>query len=300
MPPLTPPIVVHHMAALDESPYPPNALEAIRACLDAEAPFIEIDVTALASTDYLLVHDGVLQNETTGVGEVSAAQPDQIQSLYLKHRGTPTPYRPAVLSDVVALLQQHGGRSRLQIDFKNVYPMPDDEPLRRLLTLIEPLGDRVLVSTGADWHLRALRRHAAWLDIGFDIGFYLDYRTQPADPRQPPFQEGAYGYHDDHLLALQRRLAPEQYLAERCEILYRLVPEASTWYVNYHLIARCLQDQFNLADWLHDKGLRLDAWTLDVDNPSALAQVAPLKAAGVDQFTTNTPRALTDLLKDAP
>ena len=53
------PLIVHHMAALDGSPYPQNSLEAIQACLETGAAFIEIDVTALASDDYLLVHDGV-------------------------------------------------------------------------------------------------------------------------------------------------------------------------------------------------------------------------------------------------
>ncbi|MFN8528878.1 MAG: glycerophosphodiester phosphodiesterase [Anaerolineae bacterium] len=287
------------MAALDSGHYPPNSLEAIRACLEAAAPLIEIDATALASSDYLLVHDSVLQNETTGDGEVSAASPEQAKTLYLRHRGEPIPYHPALLSEVVAMFLQYGGQSRLQIDFKNVYPMPHEEPLRRLIALIEPLGSRVQVSTGADWHLRAMHRLAPWLDLGFDIGFYIDYRTQPADPRKPPFREGAYHYHDDHLLALQKLVPVQQYLTERCEILYRLVPEVSTWYVNYHLIAQCLQDGFTMASWLHDKGIKLGAWTLDADNASIHAQIASLKAAGVDQFTTNTPIALTQILKDS-
>lgn len=299
MSPLTLPIVVHHMAALDTQHYPPNSLEAIRACLGAGAPFIEIDVTALASMDYLLVHDSLLQNETTGEGEVGAALPEQAKELYLRHHGEPSSYPPALLSEVVALFLQFGGPSRLQIDFKNIYPMPSEEPLRRLITLIEPLAGRVQVSTAADWHLRAMHRLAPWLDLGFDIGFYLDYRTKPADPRKPPFREGAYNYHDDHLLALQKLMQVDQYLAERCEILYRMVPEVSTWYVNHLLITRCLQDGFNMASWLHDKGIKLGAWTLDVDNPSVHAQIASLKALGVDQFTTNTPIALAQILKDS-
>src|SRR5258707_14180987 len=64
------PVIVHHMAALDGQPFPPNSLEAIKACLDAKASFIEIDVTALADEDYLLVHDPILESETTGNGPV--------------------------------------------------------------------------------------------------------------------------------------------------------------------------------------------------------------------------------------
>lgn len=291
------PIVVHHMAALDSSPYPPNSLEAIRACLQVDAPFIEIDVTALAADDYLLVHDPVLQNETTGEGEVGAAQPEAVKSLSIKHRGEVTAYRPPLLSEVIALFLELGGRSRLQIDYKNVLPMRDDEPLRRLIALIEPLGERVLVSTGADWHLRHLRRLAGWLDLGFDIGFYLDYRPEPVDPRLPPFRLGAYGYHDDHILSVQALLDPAAYLAERCEVLYRTIADVSTWYVNYRLLTRCLEDGFNMAAWLHQVGIKLDAWTMDVDKPAAVAALPALKAAGVDQFTTNTPHALFAMLQ---
>jgi len=285
------------MGALDSSSYPPNSLEAIRACLDVDAPFIEIDVTALAASDYLLVHDARLESETTGQGDVSAITAANAKTLHIKQLDEATPYAPALLSEVVALFLDRGGRSRLQIDFKNVLPLRNDEPLRRLVSLIEPLKDRVLVSTSADWHLRRLRALAAWLDLGFDIGFYLDYRPQPVDPRVPPFRLGAYGYHDDHILAMQPLLDPAAYLAERCELLFRAVSDVSTWYVNYRLLTRALDEGFNMATWLHRVGLKLDAWTLDVDQPAALAEIPRLKASGVDQFTTNTPRALAILLE---
>ena len=157
------PLIVHHMAALDGSPYPQNSLEAIRACLEVGAAFIEIDVTALASDDYLLVHDSVLEQETNGVGEVGATTPEAARQLFIKTRsGIVTSYPPPLLSEVVALFGQYPGKTRLQIDFKNVFPMADDEPLRRFIHLIEPLGSRVLVSTGADWHLRWMHKHAPW------------------------------------------------------------------------------------------------------------------------------------------
>ena len=36
------PMIVHRMAALDGPPFPPNSLEAIHACLEAGAAFVEI------------------------------------------------------------------------------------------------------------------------------------------------------------------------------------------------------------------------------------------------------------------
>jgi glycerophosphoryl diester phosphodiesterase len=286
---------VYHKAMTDDAAHPPNSLAAITAALDDGAAWIEIDVLPLAHDDYLLVHDFDLASETTGSGLTTAARPDEARRLHIVHDGQVTAHRPPLLSEVVALLQAHPSRARLQIDYKFVFPMQDDEPLARLVRLIAPLGERALVSSGADWHLTRLRALAGWLDIGFDIGFYLDWRPQPVDARLPPHRLGAYGYRDDHPLAAQRMLTTARYLALRCEALHAAVPFASVWYVSHATILRALEDGFNLAAWLEERGVRLDAWTIDAGTP-AEANVPALAAAGVHQFTSNTPRAIAALL----
>src|SRR5581483_8041051 len=234
MPPLniSSPAIVHHMAALDHPVAPPNSLQAIQACLDDGAAFIEIGVTALAEQDYLLVHDDMLESETDGKGAVGACTPEQVRTLFIKHNESVTPYHVALLSDVVKLFQQNTGSSRLQLDFKNVIPLTSDEPLHRLVQLIEPLGERVLVSSGADWQLRKLRKMAPWLMLGFDIMFYLDWEPMgnARDPRAFPKRRGAYGYCDDHLLATERHWSVAHYLRDRCESLRGLVPDVSAFY----------------------------------------------------------------------
>jgi glycerophosphoryl diester phosphodiesterase len=286
------------MAALDGSPHPPNSLEAIHACLDAGAAVIEIDATALGEGDYLLVHDPMLEAETTGAGEVGACTIAQALDLRFVVNGIATQTRVPLLSDVVPMLWAHPHPARLQIDFKNMVPFSDDEPLRRLVRMIEPLGERVIVSSGADWQLRKLRRLAPWLDLGFDVQFYIDW--QPAgklrDPREYPKALGAYGYYDDHPIASQRFWPTADYLRDRCGALIGLVPQVSTFYINHKLIAQSLEDGFNWAAMLHGHGIRLDAWTMDAGNPIAERNASRLIEAGVDLFTTNTPRALGNLL----
>lgn len=296
--PLRPPIIVHHMAALNGK-YPPNSFEAIRACLDSGAACIEIDITALASDDYLLVHDPELDSETTGKGAVSSALVEQVRPLFIKVNGAQTPFRAALLTDVVALFMQYKSSTRLQLDYKDVIPFADDEPLRRLLDIIQPLGERVIVSSGADWQLRRLRKLAPWLDLGFDIQFYIDWRQpdEPGDPDVPPFRLGAYGYWDDHILATRRVWSTAEYLAERCDLLTRLVPRVSTFYIEHKLLAQSLDDGFNWAEALHGCGIKLDAWTLDADDALAVTHARRLLDAGVDLFTTNTPAALAILLQ---
>jgi glycerophosphoryl diester phosphodiesterase len=297
--PLRPPIIVHHMAALDGN-YPPNSLEAIRACLDSGAPFIEIDITALANADYLLVHDLELDSETTGTGAVGKTTVEQVGALHFKAEGVQTRFRVPLLSEVVALFTEYKTATRLQLDYKDIIPFANDEPLRRLLSLIQPLGERVIVSSGADWQLRRLGKLAPWLDLGFDVQFYIDWRQpgQPVDPRVPPFKAGVYGYWDDHVLATQRVWSTADYLAERCEVLTRLVPQISTFYIDHHLLAQSLDDGFNWAEALHSYDIKLDAWTLDIDNVLAMNHARRLLDSGVDQFTTNTPAALTTYLSE--
>jgi glycerophosphoryl diester phosphodiesterase len=387
--PIRPPLIVHHMAALDDMTVPQNSLEAIAACLAAGAAVVEVDITALADRDYLLVHERLLESETSGRGLVAECTLEHARLLTIGGRGYSSAYAVPLLSDVVRLISAHPGASHLQLDFKNEEPFTSDEPLRRLLGLIEPLGSRVLVSTGADWQLRRLRRLAPRLALGFDPMGYLDWepaggtpqvsradvpttgsrepaggtpsplgvasesgglspagpkgivsRADAAPPRQDgvpttgsrepaggtpqvsradvpttgsrepasrmrdsdehPRRYGVYGYYDDHPLAAMRGWSTADYLADRCESLMGLVPDVSTFYLRHTLLAQSLVDGFNWAEALHRRGIRLDAWTMDVTNPAAMANAPRLWDAGVDLFTTNTPRALAQLLNLKP
>jgi glycerophosphoryl diester phosphodiesterase len=295
-----PPLIVHHMAALDGQTFPPNSLEAVRACLDHGADVVELDVTALATGDYLLVHDPQLESETTGTGPVARCTPQQARDLRCRVAGEETPYRVPLLSEVVVLFGDHLGDTRLQLDFKNLVPFADEEPLARLVDLVRPLGARVIVSSEADWQLRRLRRLAPWLDLGFDIHFYLD-SPDPAERRHPaayPRRLGAYGYYDDHPLAVHRFWSPADYLADRCEMLLGLVPNASVFYLNHRFLVRGLDDGFDWIDALHAVGVACNAWTVDGGDPVAERNARRLRDAGVDRFTTNTPLELRALLAE--
>jgi glycerophosphoryl diester phosphodiesterase len=294
--PIKPPIIVHHMAALDGQPFPPNSLEAIQACLETNAPSIEIDVTALADKDYLLVHDPVLESETTGSGSVASCTIAEALTLCYKGAGQ---YNVPLLSDVVNAFLDSPATAQLQIDFKNMIPFDNDEPMQRLVNLIKPLNERVIVSTGADWQLRKLRKLAPWLDLGLDIHFYIDWYPEHAErnPEEYPKTRSAYtGYWDDHPIATQRHWPTAEYLEDRCQMLMGLVPRVSTFYISHTFLLQSLDDGFNWAEALHAAGIRLDAWTIDVGINTTEANVRRLVTCGVDQFTTNTPRALAALV----
>ncbi|HEY3290054.1 MAG TPA: glycerophosphodiester phosphodiesterase family protein [Anaerolineae bacterium] len=276
------------MAALEGSMAPPNSLAAVQACLNARAAHIEIDVVALAEDDYLLVHDDVLESETSGIGPVAACSVAQARQLHIRNSEHPV----ALLSDVVKAIARSDAPARLQIDYKNIYPFASDEPLRRLLRLIAPLGERVIVSSIADWQLRALHRLAPALALGFDIQLYLDLRR--AEPGTYPHILGVYGYWDDHMLATRRLWSHEAYLRDRSDSLIGQVPGVRAFYVRHQLLTQSLEDGFNWAAALHTSGIELDAWT--IDSPQASASALRLREAGVDLFTSNTPSAMTKLI----
>lgn len=296
---MTVPILVHHMAALDGQPAPPNSLEAIAACLDAGAQMIEVDINALATDDYILAHEATLDEETTGQGVIASCGVTQARQLHIKHNGVVTNYRAALLSDVVRLMQDCGSTCRLQLDYKNVFPFPSDEPFVRLLKLIAPLGDRVIVSSIADWQLRKLRALSPDVILGFDIQFYLDVRPTgtPITPTTFPRQAAAYGYWDDHPLATRRFWSVSDYLADRCGALVGLVSQINTLFVRHELLCQSLDDGFDWTQALHHSGILLGAWTLDTGDEHALRNAVRLRDNGIDMLTTNTPLQLDAFLR---
>ena len=292
------PVVVHHMGALDGAENLPNSMAAVQASLDVGAAVVEVDINALADEDYLLVHDDVLETETDGHGPVLASSAQFARGLRICHGGQLSEQPVPLLSQVVELFRADQGNTRLQLDFKNMIPFKDDEPLRRLVRLVEPIQERVIVSTGADWQLRKMRKLAPWLTLGFDIMQYIAWEPDAAqrDPREFPKLVGAYGYYDDHILASQAAMKTADYLSDRCESLLRQVENIAVFYLDFKMIAQSLTDGFNWAEALHAHGVLLDAWTMDASNPKAVNMAAPLLQAGVDLFTSNMPLAMGNLL----
>lgn len=291
--------ITHHKGNLDDCEYPPNSLETIQASLDAGADCIEIDIMALANDDYLLVHDAELQVETTGKGGVGDCTLEQAQSLYFKKSYNKQKYRVPLLSQVIALFKNADSPTRLQIDFKNFFPLLSDEPLERLLRLIDPIRERVLIGSPADWQLRKLQRIAGnSLNIGFDIQFHLDYRSfmKKINPQQPPYREGAYGYHDDHLLSLGMIWSTADYLRDRAETLIGHVNGISTLFINHRTLIQCLEDGFDWLDFAESVGLTVKVWTINANDKLAIKNARRLVEHGARHFISDTPIALRELL----
>lgn len=292
---MAPLLLIHHAARRGDHPYPPNSLPALAHCLAARARVVEVDVSPLQAGDFLLAHDGMLETFTTGHGPVSALTPQQARPLRLTWRGEATPHPPALLSQALALLQEHRAPVELQLDLKE-HTWLNKDVLTRLVSMVQPLRDRVRVTSCADWALRRLRALDSDLPLGFDPLFYLDKDVATRDPNAVPSRIGAYGYWDDHPLASVRWGSAADYLRERADALWAQVPPGCVWYIRARLLLRVLDDGFDWIGALHQRGVLVDAWTLDPDRPGHLEIARRLAAARVDRITSNDPPGLAAAL----
>ena len=108
-------LLVHHAANRDHA-YPPTCLEGLRACLGAGARLIEVDISPLTDGEFLLYHDGHLEDKTTGQGSVASCTTACAKDLRLVWKGEETPHAPGTLSQALELLTSHSQPVELQLD----------------------------------------------------------------------------------------------------------------------------------------------------------------------------------------
>jgi glycerophosphoryl diester phosphodiesterase len=264
-----------------------NSRAAIRECLDAGVNRIEIDVHSLDGDDFIVTHARRLEHETDGTGGLAATTPDAVRALHFKHDPSD---RPPLLSEVVAMAR--GGKTQIQLDLKDWRPMPP-ERIALLFELVAPVHDRIIISAGEDWNLSRLHAANPSTGIGFDPGHYFDEPSEASEVFLPR-TAGAYGYRDEHPLALGRVQDIAPYLEERFAILRMQAPMACEFFLSYSLILRMLDDGFDVVAYLHARGVEVTAWTLDLRGDHQRAAFERLAAIGVDRVTTNTPRAWID------
>jgi glycerophosphoryl diester phosphodiesterase len=290
-------MLIHH-AANRGLIHPPNSIRGLKACLNAGARAIEVDISPLAGGDFVLLHDRLLEHATDGSGPVSGRTASQVAGLRLTWRGRITDEPVALLSQALELVASHPQPVELQLDLKP-YVYLDEGILAGLAQALQAVKERVRVTSEADWALRRLRALDAELPLGFDPMLYLDVIPHQEEDQHfapPPFRQGAYGYWDDHPLASLVWGSKADYLAARAEALWAQVPSATVWYIRASLLARVLEDGFDWIADLHQRQAKVAAWTLNADHPPDVELARQLAAAGVDRVTTDDAPALAQAL----
>ncbi|UCH25521.1 MAG: hypothetical protein JSV66_16555 [Trueperaceae bacterium] len=264
-----------------------HTVEALHEVLTGGAAAIEFDVNLLGDGHYALIHDDVLEHETSGAGRVSRLDRAAFKQLTLRGSGAST----CVLDDVTEVLQTVRRPLKVQLDYKVVRPLSRDEAID-FLRQLEPLRGNgaltVVVGCVADWNLRTLRRLDPEVGLGFDPMLYLDAAVDAAV--RLPTRVNAYGYYDDHPLGFRRLQAVSDYLRDRVETLAAQVPGAVEYYLRNDLVVRALDDGFDMIHAFHAlaPGAVVDVWTLDYGKLGAAETLRRVLERGPDQITTNT------------
>jgi len=283
--------LIHHAANCDHE-MPPNSLSALRRCFSAGAAFVEIDIIPLADGSFALLHDPNLVEDTDGRGNAAQMTRGEVENLHYLYDGAVTNEKVGFLEGAVDLLIQFPTTRRLQLDFKPFSALTQSS-LHHFLSIIEPVMDRVQLSSVADWALRALASTAPKLSLGFDPLLYLDLVEDTPRPENiPPFRLGAYGLLDDHPLAAYQWGTMGDYFAARASALLVQAPRGCEWYIRAEILQLALDAGFDYIDFLHKQDSKVDGWTIDVTQPEQVVLAQFLVDRGLDELTTDRPSDL--------
>lgn len=271
--------------------HPPNCLPALEEALAGGAEVVEFDVRKLRDGRFVLLHDARLERETDAVGLVVALDSPSLDRVHVRGAGA----RPTLLDEVVERLRRHDSPLKVQVDLKEVEPLPA-EAARNLVEAVAAMRENpnltVVVGCLADWNLRALRRLDPTLAVGNDPAFHL-HAPFPGLDMPLPTRVNAYGYCDDHPLGYRKHMPVEHYLRDRIDVIAGQVPGASEFYLHKAFVARCLEDGFDVVRHLNrEHGALVDVWTI---NPGDEAWESHLRLAldsGAGQLTSDSPVAV--------
>lgn len=268
---------------------PANSLAAIAECCAAGVARAEIDVQPRRDGGFVVFHDDHLDRGTDGMGEVRAQSSAELARIRLRWHGEATAHGLCDLADAVATIAAAPYPTIFELDLKELEPWPWPR-VEAFVRLLEPVRERVLLGTEADWNLRRILTVDPRIPVSLNPGAYLDWTADDAHPVLP---RGAYGYLDRHPLASERRGPVRDYLADRFGGISRLVPGTRELHLRLGFFERMLDDGVaDAAALLRATGPAVDVWTLDAGTPRWEERLRRVVAAGVDVVTTNTAPAL--------
>ncbi|RKX75623.1 MAG: hypothetical protein DRP87_14090 [Spirochaetes bacterium] len=288
-------IVVSHGARLKPD-NPPNIVKGVEACIENGILYIEVDLAPLEYGDFILFHDERLDRVTNKTGDVFTLDQKVRDDLRYRVEREKASIEVSSLSQIVKLVREKDGVKELQLDLKvHASSLLDKRILKNLIETIEPVRDSVRISSCADWIIQKLHQLDEKLKLGFDPQFYID--SGKRQEAYPPFKRNRFGYLDDHPIAHQRWSSASDYLSTRADSLWNIGSYADVWYVRYEFLLESLSDGFDWVSYLHSKGIKVCAWTVDLEGETMEDTVDSVLHLKVDRVTTNTPLIWWDMLK---
>lgn len=282
--------------ALWSGTLPANSLAAIAECCDARIARAEIDVQPRRDGGFLVFHDDRLDRSTDAQGAVADLSDTELARARLRWHGATTAHRLCDLTDAISAIAAAPYPTVFELDLKELTPWPWRR-VEAFARLLEPVRERVLLGTEADWNLRRILTVDPAIPVSLNPGAYLDWTP---DERHPVLPVGAYGYLDRHPLAGERRGSVRDYLADRFGGIGRLVPGTRELHLRLAFFERMLDDGVgDAAAIIRSAGPAVDVWTLDAGTPRWDERLRRLIDAHVDLITTNTAPALAAAIRAA-
>jgi glycerophosphoryl diester phosphodiesterase len=231
---------------------------------------LEVDIVATRDGHFVCLHDAELACETTGRGPVHEQDRSALERLRQSAAdGRPLASPPLFLDEVLAALAETpaGRTGRLQLDLKQPLGLIDHRLTRRFTELARPVAQHLILA-GTEWRaVQRLGEAVPCLRLGFDP------------------------------LAIHEAAPPAS--AAEFEALGALMlahaPDAAIFYLHVPLVLDALAADVDLVAIAKAAGAEVDAWRLEPEDKRAMATLATLIAAGVDQITTDSPLALEKL-----
>ncbi len=232
---------------------------------------VEVDLVIHGGHGCAVLHDFLLDKETTGNGPVRQTSPEALRLLHRRSAdGTPLPDTVMLLEDLCTLLVESppAPHALLQLDFKEDLAVLDPLTLANFAKAVQPVAGTMIVSGGDAWAVAALAGATPGLAIGHD----------PC--------------HDDKVARLRATGDFAGFIAEGLAE----APAATLIYLAHEIVAAADVAGFDLIGACHAAGKRVDAWTIQHVDPRSVARCERLMALGVDQITTDDPEGLAAAL----
>jgi glycerophosphoryl diester phosphodiesterase len=226
---------------------------------------MELDLQVRADGGFVVLHDDVLEGETTGQGRVADHTGPQLAALRYRHQDC----APILSEDLAAMLGAAHPEALLQFDMKNTL---DEVGLRGLDHFAAHFADRaqgIIVSGGSIPLIRALARRVPGLKCGYD----------PTDDLLDLWPQG--------LPMVESRLRD----VLRDEVRPQMI------YLQWEMVLQASRLGLDMIAMAHAEGIVVDAWTHAMAQPAAgftdaeWAEFAALIALRPDQVTTDEPVA---------
>lgn len=234
---------------------------------------VEVDLVRHADNGFAVLHDFVLDHDTTGTGRVRDTHAAALRGLFLRDdAGEPTGHRPMLLEDLCALIAADpdiSPDSVLQLDLKESEAGLDPAVAGGFAAAVAPVAQHFILSGGSPGAIRLLSEAVPALPLGFD-----------------PCHEGS----------IERLIAGKDFKGFVAEAVTPF-PRAKTIYLEYRIVLFAAEHGFDLVDAFHEAGKRIDAYTLQVADAATARTAERLLELKVDQITTDDPVGLERVLR---